>query len=273
MRQLAALALLALLVLGCIDEKALLERFAPKDHDQLARQFLERLRQADYAAAHAMLEPTVAASTATADVERLGGFVNRSEPVAVELIGANVRFFKPLGAEGTHQSNLTYEIQFQQAWLLATFVISSTKEGPRIYSGNLQPLPDSLRVLNRFTLRNKSLIHYLFLTAVAGVLILILVALVLCVRSKVRRRWLWMIFILVGLGKFSLNWSTGQWEVAPVSILLFGAAYMRASSYAPVIVSVGMPVGAIVFLLLRRRLQRRASSELPGDAAAEPPPL
>ena len=274
MRQLAALALVALLAVGCVDEKALLARFAPKDHDQLARQFLDRLRHADSAAAHAMLEPTVAANTAAADIERLVGLMNYGEPLAVELIGVNVRFFKPVGAEGTQQSNLTYEIQFQQRWLLAAFVITSTKEGPRISSGNLQPLPDSLRVLNRFTLRNKSLVHYLFLAAVAGVLVLIVVALVLCARTKLRRRWLWMIFIAVGLGKFSLNWSTGQWEVAPISILLLGAAYMRASSYAPVVVSFGVPVGAIVFLTLRRRLQRPpASPELPPATEAEPPPL
>ena len=273
MRRLAALALLALLAVGCVDEKALIQRFAPKDHDQLARQFLDRLRQADHAAAHAMLEPTVAASTATADIERLAGLMNYGEPLTVELIGANVGFFKPAGAEGTQQSNLTYEIQFQQAWLVAAFLITSTKEGPRIQSGNLQPVPDSLRVLNRFTLRNKSLVHYLFLAALAGVLVLVLVALVLCARSKVRRRWLWIIFILIGLGKFSLNWSTGQWEIAPASILLLGAAYMRASSYAPVIVSFGLPVGAIIFLMLRPRLQRRASPELPGDTAAESPPL
>ena len=274
MRQLAALALLASLAVGCVDEKALLARFAPKDHDQLARQFLDRLRHADAAAAHGMLEPTVAANTAAADIERLLGLMNYGEPLAVELIGANVGFFKPAGAEATKQSNLAYEIQFQQSWVLATFLITSTKEGPRISSGNLQPLPNSLRVLNRFTLRNKSLVHYLFLAAVTGVLVLTLVALVLCARSKVRRRWLWMIFILVGLGKFSLNWSTGQWEVAPISILLVGAAYMRASSYAPLIVSFGVPVGAILFLMLRRRLQRPpASPELPPVAEAEPPPL
>jgi hypothetical protein len=65
--------------------------------------------------------------------------------------------------------------------------------------------------------------------------------------------WLWMIFILIGIGRFPVNWTTGQWTFSPFYFLLFGAGSF-AQPYSAWLVSVAVPLGAILFLFRRKRL-------------------
>jgi asparagine N-glycosylation enzyme membrane subunit Stt3 len=69
-----------------------------------------------------------------------------------------------------------------------------------------------------------------------------------------RRKWLWILFILFGFGKLSINWTTGQWGVMVLAAQLFSAS-AAAAYFGPWIVSVSLPVGAVLFLIKRRRLE------------------
>jgi hypothetical protein len=48
----------------------------------------------------------------------------------------------------------------------------------------------------------------------------------------------------------------------PITIRILSAGFAAAGPYAPWIVSVSLPVGAIVFLALRRRLEARTAERL-----------
>lgn len=109
-------------------------------------------------------------------------------------------------------------------------------------------------MLNRFTFAGKSLVHYLVFAACIAVPAFILVALVVCILSRIRRKWLWISFILLGFMQFRFDWTSGQFEVQPISFALFGASAFRQSPYAPWVLGFAIPLGAIVFLIFRRRL-------------------
>ena len=115
--------------------------------------------------------------------------------------------------------------------------------------------PTRLKLIHRFTFTGNSVIHYLIFAACVIIPVLILVALIVCIRTRVRRKWLWIIFILLGFVQFRLNWSSGHFGMQPISFALFGAGGSRASSFAPWVLNFAMPVGAILFLALRRRLR------------------
>jgi hypothetical protein len=40
--------------------------------------------------------------------------------------------------------------------------------------------------------------------------------------------WAWIIFILLGIGKISINWATGEWTIVPLSIQLFSVPAFAA---------------------------------------------
>ena len=73
--------------------------------------------------------------------------------------------------------------------------------------------------------------------------------------------------MLIGIGKLSMNWTTGAVGVQPLQFQLLGAGIFRAGGpYLPWIVSVSLPIGAIAaqFKLWRRR--RHPPSESPAAA-------
>ena len=271
--RLVGVAFCALFFAGCLDEKEMIRKFTPRDDDQFARQFVELIRQARYDEAAPMLEPAVAEKAGADGLTQLHRIVDHGDPIGVELIGVNTGFFKPWDNSGSsRQANLVYQIQFPDAWVVATIVVRSNAQGRQIVSAFFQPVRDNLQELNRFTLSNKSPRHYVFLAGVILVPLFIIFAVIVCIRSRVRRRWLWIPFILIGFGQVRLDWTTGQWDVQPLSFSLLGAGGMRASSYAALVLTVSIPLGAIVFLILRRRLRGKDEPPpLPDPMAVAPP--
>jgi hypothetical protein len=93
----------------------------------------------------------------------------------------------------------------------------------------------------------------------------ILLMMIVCIASRVRRRWLWIIFILLGcFVQFEVNWSSGQWSVKPLNLVLLGAGFYRFGVYGPWILHFALPVGAIVFLICLPSLLRKDRS--PGSS-------
>ena len=244
--------LLALLLAAC-DQKAFLQNFVPKDDDAFARRFLDSLRAADYPTAEQMLDASLRGEKSAGGLQELNGVLAHGEPLSVEIIGCNV--FSDGSAQGTTRTtNLSYQIRFADSWAVGNVAVRHTSVGASVVASRFQTVPDSLETLHRFTFAKKSVVHYLVLAACVAIPALILVTLVVCIRSRIRRKWLWIVFILLGFVQFRFDWTSGQYELQPLSFALFGAGAFRASPYAPWILSCAIPAGAVIFLIVRRRL-------------------
>ena len=95
------------------------------------------------------------------------------------------------------------------------------------------------------------------LTYAVCVALFTLVVLVVAAKTKMKRRkWLWILFIIFGIGKFSVNWTTGQWGVQFFALQLFSAS-SYSDLYGPWIISASLPIGAVIFLLRRNSIRIR----------------
>jgi hypothetical protein len=112
-------------------------------------------------------------------------------------------------------------------------------------SGTIKNLTFEYRFGDKWLLLNLVLALAIFLPLFS------VYALILCIRTKMeRRKWLWILFILCGVGKVAVNWTTGEWQVMPLAIQLFSASAVTAG-YGPWGVAVSLPLGAILFLFRR----------------------
>jgi hypothetical protein len=57
----------------------------------------------------------------------------------------------------------------------------------------------------------------------------------------------------MGIGKLSVNWTTGACIFSPFSIQLFGFG-MSCEEYSPWIISFSLPLGAILFIIKQKQL-------------------
>jgi hypothetical protein len=180
----------------------------------------------------------------------MAALIPAGTPTSVKLVGAN-RFSSPAVATTL---NLTYEYQFGQQFLLVNVQTKTRDSAVTIIGFRVHPLSASLETQNRFTLSNKGALQYAVLVAAIGAALFTLYALIVCIRTPMaRRKWLWIIIILFGVGKLAVNWTAGEWGFTVLAAQLLSAS-ATAGFFGPWIISVSLPLGAAIFLSRRKDL-------------------
>lgn len=238
-----AVLVLVMLLAGC-DPQAWMDRITPKDASEQARTFVAQVAARDFEGAETKLADELREPDTRAKLEAVANVFPPGAPTTVRLVGVNAR---TQGDNGTY--SLTFEYSYPQRWILANVVMQRQQGRLSVVSMHVNPLAASLEQTNRFTFVDKGIRHILFFVLALAIPLLILYALVACIRTQMaRRKWLWIVFILFGVGQFTLNWSDGSMQMRLLSVELFGAGFMRPGVVGPYILSVGLPLGALVFL-------------------------
>ena len=243
-------ALMWLALTGC-DQASMTKKITSPEDEGAAKHYIELLRQSNFDQIENDLDSSLRSPDIRETLTKMANLIPATNPESVKVVGSGV-----LSGPGLHSANITFEYQFPGKWLLIN-VASQKKNGVSTIIGfNVTHIPDSLEHINRFTLTGKGLIHYTVLTLIVFIPLFTLYAFALCIKTKpIKGKWLWIIFILLGIGKFAVNWTTGDYFIVPLTIQLLGVS-AHASTYGPWTLSVSLPLGAIVFLIARKRLQR-----------------
>jgi hypothetical protein len=246
-------ALLGIALSGCNQDDFLrntMNRMAPDDDEVLAKECLSALLAKDFQTVTKQLDPQFLKPGIESNLAQVASMLAHGAPLSLELVGCNV-FSTP----EKRRSILTYQYQFTNAWVLAAVTIDTVGKNKKVFGVYVTPIPKSLGELNAFTLTGKGAKHYVLLAVAIIVPIFIIWNIVLCARSKIRKKWLWIIFILIGITKLNLNWTTGQIGFQPIAFQIPGAGMAKMGLYAPWILTVSIPLGAILFLIMRRKLE------------------
>jgi hypothetical protein len=168
----------------------------------------------------------------------MAALIPKGTPTTVRLVGANRFSSRSAGTT----LNLTYEYQFGTQYLLVN-VATKTRNGVLTIVGfRVLPESASLEAQNKFSLAGKDALQYVVLGAAIIVSIFTLVVLAVCISTKVKRRkWLWILFILFGFGKLSVNWSTGQWGVMVLAARVRDRRFLRSLDCVGLVASGGNP--------------------------------
>jgi hypothetical protein len=248
MVRIPCLVLSLLLVSGC-DLQAMFDRFIPKEYADFSTEFLSLFQKEDFAAIEKSLDPKLAGPGLRPRLEQMAGAFPKETPKSVRVLGS-----ESFTRNDVTTVNMTVEYEYSRTWVLATLRFAKTNDTKVVTGANVRQIPESLEYTNRFALQGKSTRHYLMLAATILVPLFVVYALVLAIRTPIpKRKWLWIAFILLGVATFSLNWTTGAGNVVPVSVQLLGASFAKMGPAAPVVLSVSIPLGAIIFLMKRRR--------------------
>lgn len=249
----AAIAFCVLLV-GC-DQAALMKKFTPPEEESIAKGYVEMLQQGKFDQIEHDLDSSLMDSNVRNTLSKMAAFFPAGSPESVKVVGAHI-----YRNQQSSKVDITFEYQYPSKWLLVN-VATEKKGGVRTVVGfNVNPIADSLENLNKFTLARKSALQYLTLACDVGSLLFTFYVFALCIRSKdIKPKWLWLIVVLVGVGKFEVNWGTGDWtyQLFAIQIPCFS---MSHPPYGPWTVAAYVPLGAIVFL------QRRWKMKITGES-------
>ena len=233
-----------------------MKSFGSSADEMVAAQYMDLLRDHRHAQIEKDVDPSLRKANLHDVPVAMAAVIPAQPPLSMKIVGANV--FK---SPSVCKTNYTFEYQYPDRWLLIS-VATQKKDGMFTLVGfSAYQLKGSLEHMNRFTVAGKSPLQYLVLAAAVLIPLFCVYALVLCaVTPMPRRKWLWIIFILLGVSSFSVNCTTGQWGFKPLSFLLLGPGCSRPL-YGAWMISVSVPLGAIWFLLRRKSYLRAAGNQ------------
>lgn len=241
---------------GCGDSADQMKKFTPPEDEAVAKNYIDLLRHNKFELVENDFDPSIKSSSTQDTLAKMAAAIPAQAPISVKVVGAH-----SFSDSNRRQINLAFEYQFPSKWILIN-VATQKKDGVTTIIGfHVYPLADSLENLNKFTLKGKSPFQYAVLAFAALIPLFIIWTLVLCIRTKIeKRKWLWIIFILFGVFRLSINWTTGQWQAAPFYFSFLGSSAF-APAYGAWLISISLPLGAIIFLIRRKKLV--ASVEAP----------
>jgi len=260
------LVLLLLPIAACNFQKSL-ESMAPEEDKQAAKNYISLLQDRKFGELKSAMGSTLTADpNLDASLTKMADLTPQDEPRSIKLVG-----YRWIRINSTSRGELVFEYEFASSWSVISVVIEHQDGVSKIMGMHVLPKKQSLEEENRFTWRNKSALHYAFIGAAVAVLIFSLISFVICLRTpRLPKKWLWAIATLVGVGNAGLSWTSGVWFFHPIYILL-PTAMMSQQLYGPWIISVTLPLGAIIFLVKRSDLIQPEIITHP-DAPLPPPP-
>jgi len=175
------------------------------------------------------------------------------------IIGA--RKTSLMGENGFTNYSIDYEYFIKDKFLYFNFGIHEEKDKLTITAFDGRVFETSLTETHSFTFKDKGFVHYLFILFAVLVPIFILVTLFFAIRTKMDKKWLWIIGILLGFVKFSLNWTTGQVGFQTLSFQILGAGLTKSGLVAPWTISFSLPVIGIYFWI-KKYLDKRDEAML-----------
>jgi hypothetical protein len=223
-----------------------MERRSPQDVS-LVKSYFELLSTGHSEDVEKMLDPTLENTESRSAFQELTATIPRERPRSVKVI-----LVDPHCEEGRCEDGIILEYRYNLERLLFNVVLR--KEGGQlsIVGINIRVIPESFMKENEFTLSNKSVAQYSILVLVILIPVFSLWVFGVCVRSRIgKRKLIWAVFILFGIGRLEINWTTGQLGFRLFWIHLLSAG-VSAQRFGPWVIAISLPLGAILFLIKYR---------------------
>lgn len=176
------------------------------------------------------------------------------------------------GLNGTQSYELVRQLNYDDQAVVVWTVAVKQGEGPWLTDAfNLNIVSRAQAdAASGFSLKGKSPGQYLML---AGLVLFPLICLSAVVVAAWRRRWGWMIGSLFGFSQVAVNWTTGQWGFQILYFGVLGAGAVKgAGPFDPWIVTLSLPIPAILFWVLKRYRPKPPKVKKGKVEAVTPPP-
>jgi hypothetical protein len=245
------------------DRASLMKRNTPQDDEALAIGSIELLRQKRFEQVEERLDPSIRNADLRSRLVAMAGMFPTREPSSIKTVDAS-------HSKGSSITSITLEYEFSPAvttvdgkaelsprsWFLGQVFIQKKGDVKTVAGLLVRPISESVEVYNEFTILDKGISQYTGLLLAILVSVFGLYVFVLCARTKMgKKKWIWLMLMIPGVCRLTVNWTTGQWSLTPLSVqvkLLPLIANVTCTAYGPWMLQITVPLGAIAFLLWRK---------------------
>jgi len=249
---LASLLFSALFLLGC-NSNDIVGKLAPTNRVTRAQADVRLLMDGQFEQISEHLDPSLRNEKLDANLAQMRKLFPDEKPSSIQVIGYHYRI-----QNAVRFDDVTLQYSYPDQWVFVDYTTRDGDDGVEVVNFRADPLPDALEHWNRFTFAGKGPKQF-------GVLFMAILSVgfsvavfVICLKTPIRKRkWAWAILTLVGVMQVNVNWTTGRLGWLLFWIIIPSGTYSQIP-YSPIFICASIPVGAIVFLLRRKRLAAEA---------------
>ena len=228
----------------------------PKD-EQLVRSYVQYLWEHNYDSIERELDPRLRTDDLREKLNAMSQLLPTQEPKSVKVVGYRVVHHP----DSSKTIAITLEYEFPSEWLLAELERSEDGDASTVTGFRIFPIAESVEKHNRFNIEHKSTGQYGVLLLALAALMVSIYGFISALRTPIgKKKWLWAIICLFGVGRVVVNWTTGAVGLTPLWVGFPPAGAFMVPLYSPWIVYAALPVGTMVFLIRRPRLSKPDSS-------------
>ncbi len=231
------------MIIGC-SQQSMIDKIAPAEDKDRAIFYINLLKQKRIDEINDKIDKSIKNKDTKSSLLYMANLIPNESEKSLKVVGANI---------SPGYANISFEYEFANRWLLINVATKKTKDDFSIIGIGVNQIDNSLEVINKFTLLGKTFIHYALLFLAVIFPALTIYSLFVCAKSKIVKKWKWILFILFGFSQLSINWTTGQLYYKLLSLQVFSGSVF-SSPYGPVFVSISLPIGAVLFLILKNRI-------------------
>jgi hypothetical protein len=232
-----------------------LERKEPEDVSR-TKAYFEMLRAVKYDEVEKTLDPSLKDEDFRVTFDAMVGTIPAENPLSARTTVAERRCTADYCIV-----HVVVEYAYTDELLL--FNVAFRHSGAQVSTVgiHIHIVPKSFIAANEFRFANKGVTQYAILLTVVVVVLFSLYAVVACIRSNIGlRKWLWVPFILLGVGRLGVNWATGELGFQIGAIQLLSADAIKQELYGPWTLYVSLPLGALLFVATHRTDWKRSGS-------------
>lgn len=221
--------------------------------------FFERLRARDIAAVKASLDPAIVDKDFQANFDKAASFLSKDTPKSMKFVGMQQQ-----KKEGVTATSLSAEYEFADHWTFANIVVKAQDGTFQVLGFTVRPMEAAMEMQNRFIFGGQGFTHYAVLTAALLLFAFDIYVLALCVKTPgIKRKWLWILFILTGVGRIEFDWTHGGFYFFGnygngfyFDFFKFPLVQFSQAIPQPFVVTLTFPLGAVIFFYRRRKSNR-----------------
>lgn len=252
MKQFFKIFIFVVFLSGCSSNE-IPQKLIPENADKFAKDYIDKLANGDTEYCINKLSKEFQDDKASEFYSQMHEFIKNKTLISSRIVNSEYRTIYANKETTTYR--LSYEYEYpNNLWVYYTFQILKNDSDFEVQTFNITPSDHSLSLDYEFTFHNKTFRHFLWLFFSIFVPLFMLTTIVFTIKTPIKKKWLWIIFILVGFVSFSLNWTTGEFGISPISFKLLGAGFFKSGIIAPWIISFSIPFGAIFFWIKRRQI-------------------
>lgn len=240
-----------LFLLSACNTQSAIEKIADKDLDAFSKKFIGEVIKGD----SLFLSKIEASGSDTAAVMEIFGAsdaMKYAKLESVKLIG----YSKRIGTTDNNYWELSYEYKFNLFY--ANFYTKVVRRENEYVITSFKANMTNKSVLQQaeFSFKGKGMKHYFFFMLAILIPAFNIYTIVVAVKTRIRRKWLWIILIIMLNVPFYFNWSTGGVYWKNLTFQLIGLGIEQYSIYVPWMFAISIPFGSVIFWLKRRRIKK-----------------